>query len=837
MSSAEIVFSICSINYLSRALVLYRSLQRTGQDKNFTVFVADEPQPGLAEALPFRIVYCRDLGLPHYYYMAFIYTVLELNTAVKPSCFNYCFDKLGAQSAIYLDPDVVVFQPLAEVTQAFDGGASLVLTPHITAPLEDEGHPSEQSIVLAGSFNLGFCAARNTPSARAFIAWWERKLQRDCVLDIARGLHVDQRFAELAPAFVPETAILRHPGYNVAYWNLPERRLDERGGRLHANGRPVHFVHFSGIDTSDPESFSKHQNRFTRSTLGALKPHYDAYLKDLRNNGAAGGVVFEQTPYAYAAFVDGAEIPAVLRRAYRHFVEPHAGDRKALFARNPAFYRAPAERWPSYPGSSITRLHEYLWDSKPEIQSIFNLSTAHGQQDFLRWTQATVPGLAALIPPPPAHANGTASAVQDAHAVVLDRLTSYDFIARHLVHLVYHGKERAKQRLARRLPPPVTLANSQPQTDEGVAVYGYFRSETGVGEAARGCTQALKHAGIAFSAHALPGGSSAERVPFPAREDLRSGYSRRLVFANADVCASTAPWLDSIDAEGSARRIGHWVWELPVFPAAWSQAFDRVDEIWTPSAYVRDTIAAATAKPVKLLPYVVPDAEEPRNEARRALSLDESDFIFLTMFDLDSYIARKNPLATLRAFRDAFAALRESRPRMIVKFHGAISRPHPDFVEMMREARSIPGVTLIDEVYDRAAVRRLQAAADAFVSLHRAEGFGLNIAESMALRKAVIATGFSGNLDFMNERNSLLVPWTMVGVGRGDYPNGAGQWWAEPDHEAAVAALRTVYDDPTAARKKGEQARTDILAHAGLAPIAARLAALLGLASAGTALN
>ena len=186
---------------------------------------------------------------------------------------------------VYLDPDILLFRPMVEV---FDGlGAhNIVLIPHIMQPLQDGKEPSDLSIMKSGVYNLGFLGVRNDPEARALIAWWGERCYLHCRVDVAGHMFTDQRWMDLAPAFVPNPLILRHPGYDVAYWNLAHRRMEQDGdGAWLVNGDPLVFFHFSGISPEDPTVFSKHQNRFTRETLGPVTALCEFYRQRVIANG------------------------------------------------------------------------------------------------------------------------------------------------------------------------------------------------------------------------------------------------------------------------------------------------------------------------------------------------------------------------------------------------------------------------------------------------------------------------------------------------------------------------------------------------------------------------
>jgi glycosyltransferase involved in cell wall biosynthesis len=139
-----------------------------------------------------------------------------------------------------------------------------------------------------------------------------------------------------------------------------------------------------------------------------------------------------------------------------------------------------------------------------------------------------------------------------------------------------------------------------------------------------------------------------------------------------------------------------------------------------------------------------------------------------------------------------------------------------------------PNIILIDKVLPESDILMLQAATDVFVSLHRSEGFGLNLAECMAAGKLVIGTNFSGNIDFMNETNSLLIDFDMRRVAYDEYIAGEGQWWADPKHESAVEAFRRASNDTTLRIKLGKAAQHDIKQKLSYEVIGSLMARALG---------
>jgi glycosyltransferase involved in cell wall biosynthesis len=232
---------------------------------------------------------------------------------------------------------------------------------------------------------------------------------------------------------------------------------------------------------------------------------------------------------------------------------------------------------------------------------------------------------------------------------------------------------------------------------------------------------------------------------------------------------------------------------------------DLVDEIWCGSQFVANAFAAVTDKPVTQVRLPVEVAPfEPRS--RSELGLPEG-FLFLFLFDFNSSMQRKNPIGAIEAFRLAFEP--EDGARLVIKTINA--EMHPEIADLVDgAAAAAPHIDVVDRYVSSEDRSAMLASADCYVSLHRSEGLGLTPAEAMALGKPVIATGWSGNLDFMTDHNSYLVPYSLMPVGDdgGAYP--AEGEWAEPDLAEAARLMRHVFEDRSDASLKGAKAASDL---------------------------
>ncbi|MBC9179184.1 glycosyltransferase, partial [Pseudoroseomonas ludipueritiae] len=248
-------------------------------------------------------------------------------------------------------------------------------------------------------------------------------------------------------------------------------------------------------------------------------------------------------------------------------------------------------------------------------------------------------------------------------------------------------------------------------------------------------------------------------------------------------------------AVAGKRVIAVWNWELPLLPADWHRGFACCHEIWVGTEFVAEACRAAPGcPPVRVVPYPILPRPAPAAMERADFGLPEDAFVTLTVFDATSSLARKNPLGTIEAHHRAFG----DRPDriLVIKTH-ATADAGPGWAEVAAAAAARPNVRVMEQHLSRPALWALMATADCLLSLHRAEGYGFAMAEAMVLGRAVVATGWSGNLDFMRGPDAMLVPYSLVPAEDPqeiyDIP---GARWAEPDLDAAAAALRALAERP-----------------------------------------
>jgi len=366
------------------------------------------------------------------------------------------------------------------------------------------------------------------------------------------------------------------------------------------------------------------------------------------------------------------------------------------------------------------------------------------------------------------------------------------------------------RRLERLMGPPAVRHGAGTGVDTarpfGLNVAGYFLGDFGVAEAARADARAIEGAGIPYALNnvAAPGSREGDGAAFGFSKD--NPYRYNLVHLNAEQVNGF--YRDKGEAYfGGRYNIGYWVWELEDFRAEFVACFGYYDEIWTPSRFCADAMSKVSPVPVVRMPHAV-DVDAGIAKADRGMfGLSEDEFVFGFMFDFQSIFDRKNPLAIVNAFKAAFGE--DGRVRLVIKhLH---SERYPIDYKALRDRATGGNVTLLDGRFSRHDVLSFFASCDCYVSLHRSEGFGLTIAEAMALGKPVIATGYSGNMDFMDTSNSFPVDYTLVRLEREVPPYPKGGVWAEPDTAHAARLMKAVFEDKPLRDRVGMKAKEDIV--------------------------
>ncbi len=355
--------------------------------------------------------------------------------------------------------------------------------------------------------------------------------------------------------------------------------------------------------------------------------------------------------------------------------------------------------------------------------------------------------------------------------------------------------------------PPLAPRLRKLTAPQGVNLVGWFRGELGIGESVRCMAKACDAAGLATSLVEMKLNCLGRNgdTSFAARLQEANPYPVNIFHLDPPVSQD----IDHHHGRGfraDRYNIGYWAWELPEFPDAWVDRHQFFNEIWCPSEFARASIAAKLPKPVLTMPHAI-DFPVPKGDFRAKFGLPAHTFLFLFAYDLNSSQERKNPRAVIAAFRKAFPF--GGPVGLVVKTHNP-DRNSTAFVELQSDLAGLENAHLLCETLPRAAIYELQQACDCFVSLHRAEGFGLSIAEAMFLGKPVITTDWSGTAEFVNVTNGCPVNYRLLTLDRNYGPYSRGQTWADPDIDHAAHWMRSLADDTSFRESLGKRAAADI---------------------------
>jgi len=326
---------------------------------------------------------------------------------------------------------------------------------------------------------------------------------------------------------------------------------------------------------------------------------------------------------------------------------------------------------------------------------------------------------------------------------------------------------------------------------QGINLIGYPLADIGEGEFIRQTAKSLARVGVDFGIY--------------NSETKLDRNNQRL----ASLIQSNNPYLVNIfhlkpdQIEASIIRhgeslvsghfnIGYWAWELSKCPSTWMRSLKYFHEIWCPSRFIQSALSDSSIRPTLYIPPAF-DIEEPKGFDRRYFNLPENQFLFLFVFDFKSSFARKNPMGCIQAFQNAFSNGNEGVGLVIKSMDG---NQYPNEFKLLNAAvQGDPRIRIINTTYTSDEVNGLMNVCDVFLSLHRSEGIGLSIAQSMLLCKPVIATNYSGNTDFTRSDNSCLVDYKLIEVKKDEYPLSKGQVWADPDVGQAANYMRRLVED------------------------------------------
>lgn len=339
---------------------------------------------------------------------------------------------------------------------------------------------------------------------------------------------------------------------------------------------------------------------------------------------------------------------------------------------------------------------------------------------------------------------------------------------------------------------------------------GLFRSASSLGETARRQYEAMQRAGLNVYAYDISARFRQTDMLAPTGFRFTENWPKEatlIIHLNAPELPFALAYMGRARTHGRTI-IGYWAWELERVPRDWLPCFKYVHEIWTCSNFVTAALKKETDKPVKTVHYVLPPPRPTPQCPALFADIPADTFVATALLNADSSLTRKNPFGIIEAFKRAFG---EDDNALLLLRIGRLNTHNRAGQDILRAIGQAKNIRLVQDVLDDDARDYLLRRANVLLALHRSEGFGLVMVEAMDRGTAVIATGWSGNMDFMDEQSARLVPYSMVPVtdpyGIYAFPD---QQWAEPDITAAATQLRALKDDPAAATELCARARAHI---------------------------
>lgn len=800
----NIIFTICSANYLTKAKITLDSVAKHSSYE--TVLFLTGSKPPIEKDFGHTIITVDQAvtSADTLNKMGAKYDFTEFNTAVKPFCFQYFFNK-NYDRAVYIDPDTLTMSDLDGLLDTLGVTRKALATPHYFAPPPDDGQtPSALDISRSGLLNFGFLGLAKCDEVTLFLDWWQNELAHNCVIDISNGIFVDQSWGQQIICMVPDLEIMRHPGWNVAYWNLHERTLSRKGSKYYVDSQPLVFFHFSGF--TPKEQVSKHGNRAKIAPKSAIEKLANYYADLLETHADMD----DQEDY-FQHFDNGKPITPVHRQAMK-MANPtiHATALNEIVYNADVFYKKMPLDLVIAPDNEIRLFVEPIIAAtlkmRPDIQRHFSITEdcaeirswfmngGHVEMDI---SHDDIPETLAAPPKRVKRKQLFLNLLKLMNNRITRRIAySSEFLTKALRRLRYSHPDvitKTSQVRERINAYNRNFTNLSINTNTLYRYYGYFDYSSGLAQAARLMAEDLAEAGQINEIVKLEKASGNKVTDFKISNTRATSNSPviNIFHCNLDM---VEPHFREHKPVG--KNILYCVWELPLFDQKWFEYIDLFDAIWVPSVYVQDNLRQQYG----ILSRVVAHPKRPmvsKKPTKTSKSTKNKAIKTLVAFDTNSFPSRKNPLGALHALIDAAKQMPKTKFEIIVKQQGYFESL--DLLLADFEKMSNVKIIHMTEVANPSKWEKTLLSTDIFVSLHRSEGFGLVIQEAIERGAKVITTGYSGNVDFCVHENVKMTNYSLKKVKESEYPVHIGNWWAEPDLEDAsnliIEAVQEIHDE------------------------------------------
>jgi glycosyltransferase involved in cell wall biosynthesis len=740
-------FTVANEHFAANARVLFEDLARFQAKWDRVVVTSEDFDLGLNQLSSGVVSYtARELGMTEA--VAFSIGMPEsfALAAMVPWGFESLFAR-GYRRVIFFSPFVRCYGQLKEFSQSLASNDA-VLIPRILQPFSDSLTSGAKELRIAGHFDSALIGFKNTNETRSLVRRW-MEMWRDQWLRAEPGTTSDPSamLLDLLPAILDRIAVLRNPGYQVSLWNLQDREVvrDSHAGKWKLRAGPhLRTMNFDGF-IGDAAIGSRFHREAWPAWLCQLVADYAEKLQ--------------------------AAAPRPVRRGVR-------SDLLTRILPMPAEWQQEALASAEVKGALLTA------ETKKAAAMIL--------RDFAELPDSEMPNLPWLL----------AEACRKIPELncCMNELPAEKLKGRIEDWLAGEGAKVCRVR-PRTLLRPVRHNTARMPS---VNVFGCFTLQNGIAEAARSTARALAPpVSVCHNVNYIGGLPSPYANPGVVLSLPHADPAFEIVHVNCD----GVPLFYGEHAEiwdRSSYKIGYWLWELETLPA---QALDHArlfNEIWCASEFNRRCFEQLGDISVRLAPLMVnPNLASIAQAGGRRMfesGLSDRQHWFLTMADFLSCPERKNPLAAIEAYIAAFPR-DNGETGLLVKASNTGIRP--DYLEALRQAADgRRDVRFLLENLDAGATARLVANSAALVSLHTTEGFGLPIAEALALGRPVIATGYGGNVDFCQGPIAHLISYTMATLEKAIGPYERGTRWASPNLEEAACAYRAIYEQRRHARNR-----------------------------------
>lgn len=833
--SPTVFVTIAAKTELPPVRLLHASVQQHHPGTDFLVLLLDEPEGAFDPATePFQIwQLSQRASWPRWRVCAFVCEQEALRQAATPVFLDELIAFGAWEKIVYLDARSYLYAPMTGLLEALECNR-FVLTPRLTQPLHGSARPNHFDWLQAGAASTLLIGLTTHVENRYALRQW-----REWTFSFHHLEH-PAHFVPLKPdslvfLWPRSSTVFSAPGYGISYWNLHEQTPEL--------AQTLVVFHFLGYDPHFPDEIAVGQDRAPLAEYPFVRPLLDDYRAKLEQ---AGGAAARTWRYGWSHFSNGVRVPPLGRELYReNAAMARRWERPFLVNDDDClFVHLKEEVGPSGAlcKGGIPRLWWEVWRRTPELASRFPEPFAQDRRAFAQWAQAGKP-LGTLDPAVydpaflPSPQPLSASALQRDRALGLrgSLLRRTAHLARKtggsVLRLVLKGRPelldqlyftyverttqaQAQQSLAALAAPRPSSEPLSHATTFGVNVAGYLTGEFGLAEAGRSVVRAIQSAEIPFvlrnyilASHRWGDQTLttfSDEAPYPINLLMFNGPELPLIrqeFGDA--------WFRG------KYNVGLWYWETQKIPDDWFPALKVLDEVWTTSAFVAEAVAKSTGAKVSRILNPIQIDETRVVPERAPFGLPEETFLFLFSFDFHSYAERKYPMAVVEAFKQAFGARKDVG--LVIKCLN--SATYPEKAQALHASLAGINAFFVDRYLERYEMFSLIAACNSYVSLHRTEGLGLGMAEAMYLGKPVIGTGYSGNMDFMNEDNSLLIRYKLIEIAQDYGVYKKGNLWADPDTGHATEVMQKLVEDPALAARIGAQARQDI--HTNFSPQAA----------------